>query len=324
MTRSRTARLAAALDSLRKRFGAHIIRAAADLSRLPVEGQPPLSTGSLGLDLLAGGLPRGSIVEYAGVDGSGRETLAATALARAQQQGGLVVLVDPGNTADPDALLAAGVDLRTLTIASPATAAQAWTILDVVTRCGALDAILVSSLSSLLLLPGASTTGRVEKRLARLWLSTRGKRTSVLITNTALFGSGQTVGEAGMAQQASLRVLLQPREVCLGPAGEILGVRTVAHVTKYHGRPWGPALPLLMGPSGPDRGWELLDLAKLTGRLTHTGLGYLATGVVLGRSEARAALTLRDDGTLAAALEAEIRASWPPGTPMLAEEVMVG
>ena len=85
-----------------------------------------------------------------------------------------MLLVDPGNTADPDALVAAGVDLRTLTIASPSTAAQAWTILDVMTRCGALDVILVSSLSSLLLLPGAATAGRVEKRLARLWLEHQG------------------------------------------------------------------------------------------------------------------------------------------------------
>jgi recombination protein RecA len=184
MTRSRRARLAAALDRLRQRFGPSIIHAAADLSCLPVEGQPPLSTGSLGLDLLVGGLPRGNIVEYAGVDGSGRETLAAVALARAQQQGGLVLLVDPGNTADPDALVAAGVDLRSLTIASPSTAAQAWTILEVITRCGALDLILVLSLSSLLLLPGAATAGRVEKRLARLWLASRGRRTAVLFTNT--------------------------------------------------------------------------------------------------------------------------------------------
>jgi RecA/RadA recombinase len=65
------------------------------------------------------------VVEYAGVDGSGRETLAAAALARAQQQGCLVLLVDPANTADPDALVAACVELGTLTIASPATAAQA-------------------------------------------------------------------------------------------------------------------------------------------------------------------------------------------------------
>jgi recombination protein RecA len=322
---SRTARLATALDSLRQRFGSSIIRLAADLSRQPVEGQPPLSTGSLGLDLLVGGLPRGTIVEFAGVDGSGRETLAITALARAQQQGCLVLLVDPGNTSDPDALLAAGVDLRSLTIASPTTAAQAWTILDVVTRCGALDVILVSSLSSLLLLPGAVTAGRVEKRLARLWLSTRGRRTAVLITNTALGHGCQTVGEAGMAQQASLRVLLESRDVCLGPAGEIAGLRTLAHVTKYRGRPWGPALPLLIGPAGPDRGWELLELAKLTGLLSRNGLGYQAAGMVLGKSETRAALTLREDDLVAATLEAGIRVSWPPSAPVaIEEEVKVG
>jgi recombination protein RecA len=241
-----------------------------------------------------------------------------------QQQGGLVLLVDPANSADPDALVAAGVDLRSLTIASPSTAAQAWAILEVLTRCGALDLILVLSLSSLLLLPGAAIAGRVEKRLARLWLASRGRRTAVLFTNTA-FGAGrQTVGESAMAQQCVLRVLLEPQGVCLGPAGEILGLRTLTRVTKHHGRPWGPALPLLLGSSGPDHGWELLDLAKLTGQLTHTSLGYLALGIVLGRSEARAALTLREDAALASALEGDIRAAWPPAAPASIEETRVG
>jgi hypothetical protein len=53
-------------------------------------------------------------------------------------------------------------------------------------------------------------------------MSTGGRRTAVLITNTSLGATSQTVGEAGMAQQAGLRVLLEPREVCLGPAGEFV------------------------------------------------------------------------------------------------------
>jgi len=53
----------------------------------PAMGTPTLSTGSLGLDLLTGGLVRGAIAEYAGVDGAGKETLAHTALARAQRDG---------------------------------------------------------------------------------------------------------------------------------------------------------------------------------------------------------------------------------------------
>ena len=65
-----------------------------------------------------------------------------------------------------------------------------------------------------------------------------------------------------------------------------------------------------------------MDLAKLTGQLTRTGLGYLAAGIVLGRSEARAALTLREDDVVATMLDAAIRVSWPPSaTPAAALEV---
>jgi hypothetical protein len=104
----REAALRAAIEALRTRFGPTIIRAASDLARWsPGDDRPLLSTGALGLDLLTGGLPRGGISEYAGRDGSGRETLAAVTMAQAQAAGGLAILVDAGGTADPDALTAA-------------------------------------------------------------------------------------------------------------------------------------------------------------------------------------------------------------------------
>ncbi|MGH2411978.1 MAG: hypothetical protein ACRDGS_16675, partial [Chloroflexota bacterium] len=60
----RAIRLTAVITALRARFGAHIIRTAADLGTLPIgTGRAPLSTGSFGLDFLLHGLPRGAIVE---------------------------------------------------------------------------------------------------------------------------------------------------------------------------------------------------------------------------------------------------------------------
>src|SRR5690349_18998234 len=120
--RRRQAALQEAIATIRARFGPRIIRPASDLVVVPaLADRPLLSSGSLGLDLLTGGLPRGTLTEYAGCDGSGRETLAATALARTQEAGGLTLLIDPDGTADPDALAAAGVVLDALPLAYPAT-----------------------------------------------------------------------------------------------------------------------------------------------------------------------------------------------------------
>jgi len=70
------ARLAAAIAAARRRWGDHIIRVGAEIAAPSTRmGLPALSTGSLGLDLSTGGLPRGAVAEYVGVDGAGAETL---------------------------------------------------------------------------------------------------------------------------------------------------------------------------------------------------------------------------------------------------------
>src|SRR3954464_16079241 len=111
----RQAQLETVIAALRARYGDHIIRLASDVAALPATaGLAPLSTGSLALDLLTGGLPRGALSEVAGPDGPGQGSLAAAALGACQRGGGLVLLVDADHAADPDALSAAGVDLESL------------------------------------------------------------------------------------------------------------------------------------------------------------------------------------------------------------------
>src|SRR5919108_3011321 len=135
---TRQAALATAIAALRRRYGDHIIRTGADLAALPAAtGLAPLATGSLGLDLITGGLPRGHVSEYAGADGTGKGTLALAALAACQHAGGLALLVDADGAADPDALAAARVDLGTLVLACPTSAREAWDVLVALGRCGA-------------------------------------------------------------------------------------------------------------------------------------------------------------------------------------------
>jgi len=315
----------AALDvvvaALRRRYGAHIIRAASDLTASgPVSGTPTLSTGSLGLDLLTGGLVRGAFTEYAGVDGAGKETLAHTALARAQRDGGLALLLDADGASDPDALAAAGVDLSALTLACPTTAQEAWAALVALTRCGALDLLLVTSLSGLLNLPGAGDLRLLRVWLPRLRLALRGRRTALLLTNAPLARddadrarAGDTVGGAVMAQAASLRVALRPAGLRFGPHGDVVGLGATATVVKHHGLWRGPALPLELTEHGVNQARELVALGFLTGCVTATRLGLVAEGVALGRTEIRVAAALAADPDLAAALEARIRRAWDIG-----------
>jgi hypothetical protein len=307
--RQRQAALDAAIAAIRARFGQHIIRLAGDLAQVrAVSDRPPLSCGSFGLDLLTGGLPRGTITEYAGGDGSGRETLAATALARAQAAGGLALLVDPDGTADPDALAAAGVVLDALPIAYPATMAQAATTLGMLCRCGALDLMLVASLSALVRLPTGVRAGWPARLLSRLSHELRGRRTALLMVNAPVPGEQwRTVAETPMARVTALRLAFHGRGVQVGPHGDLEGLQTQVRVIKHRGHSHGTVFDLVIKAGGPDHTLELVRLARQLGCAQETPLGLQAAGLQIGRTENHAAITLERDPVLARALEEQVR-----------------
>src|SRR5579885_3262861 len=120
-------RFAALLAAIRRRFGPHSIRLGGEwAARLRGTTHRPLHTGSLGLDLLTGGLPRGKISEYAGSGSGSSDALGLAALA---------------------------VEPRSLILVCPHTAAEAWVILMALVRSGCPDLILVASLPGLFALP---------------------------------------------------------------------------------------------------------------------------------------------------------------------------
>jgi len=327
---ARRASLETAVAALRQRYGDRIIRMAADAPALVgATGAGTLSTGSLSLDLLTGGLPRGQISEIAGPDGTGKGTLAYAALAACQRAGGLALLVDADNAADPDALRAAGVDLTCLLLAYPASAAAAWDVLGALARCGALDLLALTSLNGLLILPGAGwASGSLERRLTRLATALRGRRTALLMTKLPLplpegtdaatlatAAPRATVGGAAVARVAALRIALAPSGVRFTPYGDVASLCSTATAVRRHASPCAGSVALEIASGGPRRAMELITLAEACGCVTHTPLGLLVAGAVLGRTAERAASALEADPTLAAALEAAVRAVWEQRLP---------
>jgi hypothetical protein len=89
-------------------------------------GHPPLPTGVAPLDaLLGGGLPAGGITEVLGRPTSGASTLALHVVAQAQARGQLVAVVDLAGRFHPAYAAACGVDLASLLLVRPASAADA-------------------------------------------------------------------------------------------------------------------------------------------------------------------------------------------------------
>ena len=110
-----------------------------------------IPTGSLTLDhaLGVGGVPRGRIVEIYGPESSGKTTLAQHIIAEAQKLGGTCAFVDAEHALDPNYAEALGIDIDELLISQPDTGEQALNIADTLVRSGALDVIVIDSVSAL-------------------------------------------------------------------------------------------------------------------------------------------------------------------------------
>lgn len=83
----------------------------------PTDVKEWIPTGSAMLDLTIsnrpyGGLPTGRIIEFNGLESSGKSLLAAHAIANAQKKGGIGVYIDTENALSRDFLEAIGVDVE--------------------------------------------------------------------------------------------------------------------------------------------------------------------------------------------------------------------
>ena len=109
------------------------------------------STGSIGLDIALGigGLPRGRVVEIYGPESSGKTTLALHVIAEAQKVGGTCAFVDAEHCLDPAYAARLGVNFDELLISQPDAGEQALEITDTLVRSGALDAIVIDSVTTI-------------------------------------------------------------------------------------------------------------------------------------------------------------------------------
>lgn len=112
---------------------------------------PVISTGSLKLDVALGigGLPKGRIVEIYGQEASGKTTLALHVIKEAQKLGGYCVYLDVENAMDPSLAESMGVSLENLLISHPSSAENSLSMVNTLTRSGAVDVIVVDSVAAL-------------------------------------------------------------------------------------------------------------------------------------------------------------------------------
>ncbi len=149
------------ITNLKKRFGEGTIMKLGEAADMRVEAIP---TGALSLDLALGigGIPRGRVTEIYGPESSGKTTICLHVVAEAQRMGGTCAFIDVEHALEPLYAEKIGVIVEDLYISQPDTGEQALEIAEALIRSGAMDVVIIDSVSALV--PRAEIEGEMGDR----------------------------------------------------------------------------------------------------------------------------------------------------------------
>ncbi len=188
---------------------------------------PPLSTGFPALDAATGvgGLPRGRITELIGRPTSGRETVAARAVAASR---GPTAWVDVRGLVDVHYLQQCGADLTQLFILRPPEPLDALAITAQLAASRQFETIVLDALADL---PPGGPTARAVEQLVRVVTPALGRAATV-----CLVLSGPDSHHPALAHAAAVRIALV-KVGLIHQGGAFRGWRTRARLVKPPGAP---------------------------------------------------------------------------------------
>ena len=323
--------LAAALAQIEKQFGKGTIMKLGEGEA--VQDIQVVSTGSLGLDIAlgVGGLPRGRVVEIYGPESSGKTTLTLQVIAEMQKLGGTCAFIDAEHALDTGYAQKLGVNLNDVLISQPDTGEQALEIVDSLVRSGAVDLIVVDSVAALV--PRAEIEGEMGDQLpglqARLMsqalrkLTGNIKRSNTLVIfinqlrmKIGVMMPGQspetTTGGNALKFYASVRLDIR-RIGAIKKGDEIIGNQTKIKVVKNKlAPPFKQVITEILYGEGISREGELIDMGVDAKLVEKAGAWYSYGEERIGQGKDNARGYLRDNPTVAAKLEAELREKFQP------------
>ncbi|OIQ01217.1 MAG: recombinase RecA [Zetaproteobacteria bacterium CG2_30_46_52] len=324
MSDNKSKALETALAQIEKQFGKGTIMRMGDQARVDID---VIGSGSLALDaaLGIGGYPRGRIIEIYGPESSGKTTLALHAVAEAQKAGGKAAFIDAEHALDPDYAEKLGVNVDDLLLSQPDCGEQALEIVDMLTRSGALDVLVVDSVAALT--PRAELDGDMGDShmglQARLMSQALRKLTSAISrTNTTvifinqirmkigvMFGNPETTtGGNALKFYASVRLDVR-RTGSIKKGEDVLGNDTKVKVVKNKmAPPFKLATFSIMYGEGISRVGEVVDLGVEYGHVKKSGAWYAIGDERIGQGRDNAITFLKEHPDLLADVELKVRA----------------
>jgi recombination protein RecA len=328
MEENRKKALVAALGQIEKQFGKGSVMRLGDSTTYDVEA---ISTGSLGLDIAlgVGGLPRGRVVEIYGPESSGKTTLALTAIAEVQRQGGTAAFVDAEHALDPAYAEKLGVNVNELLVSQPDNGEQALEITDMLVRSGAVDMVVVDSVAALT--PKAEIEGEMgEMQMglqARLMSQALRKLTGnikrsngiVVFINQirmkigVMFGNPETTS-GGNALKFYASVRLDIRRIgAIKNGDEVVGNQTRVKVVKNKVAPPFREVEFeIMYGHGISREGELIELGVAHNLIEKSGSWYSYKGERIGQGKDNVRTYLQQHKDTAREIDDALRARLLP------------
>lgn len=316
--------LQAALGQIERQFGKGSVmrmgdaEVEADLAVVP--------TGSLSLDIAlgVGGLPRGRVVEIYGPESSGKTTLALSAIAQAQKQGGTAAFIDAEHALDPAYAARLGVNVDDLLVSQPDTGEQALEITDMLVRSAAVDVVVVDSVAALT--PKAEIEGEMgdthvglqarlmSQALRKLTANIKRSGTLVIFINQirmkigVMFGNPETTtGGNALKFYSSIRLDIR-RIGAIKKGDEILGNQTRVKVVKNKVAPPFKKCEFdILYNEGISKQGELIDMGVEANVVEKSGAWYSYQGDRIGQGRDNVREFLKANPDIADQIETQIR-----------------
>ena len=290
-----------------------------------VDGIEAVSTGSLALDIALGigGLPKGRVVEIYGPEGSGKTTVALSAVANCQKGGGVAAFVDAEHALDPVYARKLGVDIDNMMVSQPDTGEQALEITEMLVRSGAVDVVVVDSVAALV--PRAEIEGEMgdahvglqarlmSQALRKLTGAISKTNTLVIFTNQirmkigVMFGNPETT-TGGNALKFYSSVRLDIRRVGALTQGEdVVGNHVRVKVVKNKvAPPFKKAEFDILYGRGSSKEGDLIELGVNAGIVQKSGAWYSFGDERLGQGKENVREFLQENEDLYARIEEKV------------------
>jgi len=314
--------LKSVLSDIEHSFGRGSVMVLGDRPKVSADALP---SGSILLDecLGIGGYPKGRIVEIYGPESSGKTTLALTAIAETQKNGGKCAFIDAEQSIDPTYAKNLGVNIDDLILSQPDSGEQALQIVEMLAKSGIFSLIVVDSVAALV--PQAEVDGLMEDSsiglLARLMskalrkiaaVLNKGNCTVIFINQLRekvgiIYGSPEiTTGGRALKFYSSVRIDIRRVEAIkegINMIGNTVNIKIVKNKVAPPFR--SCKLDIIYG-RGISKEGEVLDLALKLGIVKKSGSWYEVYGERMGQGRDTAKLYLHENKDLFEKVKKEI------------------